>query len=104
MKILNAFSLNMVAAFPASILAEEISLSEARTALESNLESAVGHTDTASVFTEQLGLTVPANRATVSLKQGDVVVVGQYSGPRLPEGCTTLPAGATIKWLRVSVR
>jgi hypothetical protein len=39
----------------------------------------------------------------VSLVPGDRVLVGQYSGTRLPEGATTLPEGATIRWLVVSV-
>lgn len=65
--------------------------------------SVVGHAPTAAVFSEQLGMPVSVNRATVALKQGDTVVVGQYTGPRLEEGATTLPAGATIKWLLVKV-
>ena len=28
--------------------------------------------------------------------------MGQYSGPRLPEGSTSLPEGATIKWYLIS--
>ena len=60
--------------------------------------SAVGHADTASLFTSLLGTEVPANRVSVSLRNYDVLVVGQYNGPRLPEGCTTLPEGATIRW------
>lgn len=65
--------------------------------------SAVGHSDTAVVFASVLGHPVATNRATVSLVPGDAIIVGQYSGPRLPEGATTLPEGATIKWALVSV-
>jgi hypothetical protein len=43
------------------------------------------------------------NRVNVSLKPGDAAIVGQYIGPRLPEGATTLPEGATIKWLLTEV-
>jgi len=103
MYLLNAFSPNMLAAFPATAKFEEISLSEARAMLAADLMSAVGHADTAAVFADVLGLPVPANRTTVVLNKGDVAVIGQYRGPRLPEGCTTLPAGATIQWLRLSV-
>lgn len=103
MKLLNSFSLNMLATFPAQPLFEEISLDEARMALGSNLESAVGHSDTAAVFASQLCMSVPVNRATVSLKKGDVAVIGQYRGPRLPEVATALPVGATIQWLKVTV-
>lgn len=93
----------MVNAFPAKIVAEEISRDEALTDLKGNLESAVGHTDTAAVYSDVLGVAVPANRVTIALKPGDRMIVGQYRGPRLPEGATTLPAGATIQWLRVSI-
>lgn len=103
MRLLNAFSLNMIASFPARVFVEELSLDEVRRELAADVESAVGHADTAAVFGDVLGVTVPANRATVTLGSGDTVVVGQYRGPRLPEGATTLPAGATIQWLRVTV-
>lgn len=66
--------------------------------------SAVGHADTAAVFSSVLGVEVPCNRATVALKEGDVALVGQYSGPRLPEGANCLPEGATIKWFIVGVK
>lgn len=103
MKILNAFSPNMLSTFPVEVRFEEIPLNEAKAILAAGVESAVGHADTAAVFGEQLGVAVPANRTNVTLNKGDVVLVGQYRGPRLPEGATTLPAGATIQWLRVTV-
>ena len=102
MKICNAFSLNMIGSFPVSVNVEEVGVSEAQR-LAVTGESAVGHADTAAVFTDVLGVQVAAVRSTVSLAQGDTVLVGQYSGPRLPEGATQLPAGATIKWLKVTV-
>lgn len=110
--LLNAFSLNMIHAFPASVTCTEISAANARSLLmlwaedqgESEfIRSAVGHADTAEVFGSVLGLPVPCRRETVTLSSGDSVVVGQYSGPRLPEGATELPEGATIKWLLVNV-
>lgn len=60
--------------------------------------SAVGHADTAAVFAAVLGRPVAVNRATIKLEQGHCLLVGQYIGPRLPEGATTLPEGATIEW------
>lgn len=101
--ILNAFSANMLASFPASVEFEEIALEQAREYAK-NAESAVGHADTAAVFSDVLGLPVAANRATVALSKGDSVLVGQYIGPRLAEGATKLPEGATIKWLKVTVK
>ena len=102
MKLLNAFSLNMVT-FPVAISVTEISVSEARALLASGFESAVGHADTAAVFSGLLGLTVQTNRVTICLGGGDQAVVGQYTGPRLPEGATVLPEGAAIKWLLLAI-
>ena len=103
MKLLNAFSLNMLAVFPAQPLFEEISLYEAKETLQSGFDSAVGHADTANVFSDLLGIPVPSARATISLQKGDIALVGQYRGPRLPEGATTLPEGASVVWYRVTV-
>lgn len=104
MKLLNAFSFNMLAGFPATVEVKELSLEEARRLVQAGFESAVGHPDTAAVFSDQLGVQVAANRVSVTLSEGEEALVGQYRGPRLPEGATTLPPGATIKWLRVRVR
>ena len=101
MFILNAFSLNMLVG-NADVIVREVSQKVAAS-LADACTSAVGHADTAAVFSSVLGVEIPCNRATVALKEGDVALVGQYSGPRLPEGATTLPEGATIKWLIVGV-
>lgn len=103
MRLLNAFSLNMFDSFPASVSVEEVSLDEAKSLVAVGFESGVGHADTANVFADQLGVAVPAARATIILESGETVLVGQYRGPRLPEGACTLPDGATIQWLRVTV-
>ena len=63
--------------------------------------SAVGHADTAALFAALLGTPVACARTTVVLSDGDELVVGQYSGPRLPEGATALPDGAAVKWFLV---
>ena len=102
MFILNAFSLNMIVG-NADVVVREVSQKVAAS-LASGCTSAVGHADTAAVFSSVLGVTVPCNRATVALKDGDLALVGQYSGPRLAEGATSLPEGATIKWLVVGVK
>ena len=101
MFILNAFSLNMLGG-NADVAVREVAVSVA-TSLAADCTSVVGHADTAAVFSAVLGVTVPCNRATVALKEDDVALVGQYSGPRLPEGATSLPEGATIKWVVVGV-
>jgi len=112
MILLNAFSANMLAEFPVSVTFTEITAAQARTMLLCAAEaygeadfimSAVGHADTAAVFSNILGVPVPCHRATVVLGSRHEAVIGQYSGPRLPEGATTLPEGATVKWLLVEV-
>ena len=65
--------------------------------------SVVGHADTAAVFSGLLGLEVPCNRATFTLEEDVVLFVGQYKGPRLPEGATTLPEGAKVEWAMVTI-
>lgn len=61
--------------------------------------SCVGHTSTASLYSETLGLPIEANRVSISLDFGDAILIGAYQGPRLPEGCTSLPKGATLNWV-----
>lgn len=88
---------------PCSISIEVVDLAKARSIALEGIESAVGHADTAAIFSSELRVPVITNRATVSLKKGDVVLIGQYRGPRLPEGATILPDGATIQWFLVTV-
>ncbi|MBP9802339.1 DUF1874 domain-containing protein, partial [Patescibacteria group bacterium] len=59
MLLSNAFSLNMVAALPSTINVRELALDEVIKMLNSGFTSAVGHADTAAVFSDQLGVTVP---------------------------------------------
>ena len=67
-------------------------------------QSCIGHADIAAVLSGLIGFDVPVNRVSVSLKPGDVLVVGQYVGPRLPEGCKELPDGARIEWYIVECK
>ena len=90
----NAFSLQMVSNFPATVKVAECSKQEA---LAVDNVSVVGHPDTAAV------LGVKFNRVSVKLNKGDVLYVAQIVGGRLPEGCTTLPDGFTFKFLKVTI-
>ena len=65
--------------------------------------SIVGHPDTATVFSRLLELDVPCNRATLMLEEDTILFVGQYKGPRLPEGATSLPEGARVEWAMVII-
>ena len=100
--ITNAFSLNMLESLNAVVTSTEIYAREAAR-LGKDAVSIVGHPDTAAVMASVLGIPVVANRATVLLKPHDELIVGQYRGPRLPEGVSTLPEGARIDWARVRI-
>lgn len=65
------------------------------------IESAVGHADTAAVFSAVLGREVAVNRVSVKVEKDTRLLIGQYIGPRLPEGATQLPEGAVIEWWMV---
>ncbi len=73
--------------------------------------SGVGHADTAALFSTLLGVDIPCNRISIAVpervygqeQEAWTAIVGQYSGPRLPEGATTLPEGATIRWVKVFI-
>lgn len=89
--LLNAFSLQMLAEFPASVQVVEV------LALPKGLVSAIGHQDTANV------LGVPMARINVTLHKGDIAYVAQVTGGRLPEGATSLPAGFAFRFFKVEV-
>jgi hypothetical protein len=123
MYLCNAFSLNMLTKYPAQICVSLLGLEQVRahiaTPRNSNSArsgsgtvvptpppfiSAVGHADTARVFSAVLGVEVVENRVNVRLDQPhNELIVGQYTGPRLEAGATALPDGARIEWLLVEV-
>src|SRR5690606_28759798 len=101
----NAFSLNMLnTSVPTQVDITPLTLEGARALLADGFSSAVGHESTAQVLSEPLGLKVAMQRVTVSLDSTSTLRVAQMKGPRLPEGATTLPEGATIEWLLVEPR
>ena len=95
----NAFSLQMVG--PTAQINVSLITSEEVSKLP--LESVIGHVDTAFLVGKMLGQDLPANRANVTLKPGDSMIVAQYIGPRLPEGAKELPFGARIEFRLVKV-
>ncbi len=106
--LLNAFSINMIEREGVDtfhkLYFREIDLATAQANLTDGVwVSGVGHADTAAVFSSQLDTPVECNRITVSLESGDRAIVGQYTGPRLPEGAKELPEGATIQWWLVTL-
>lgn len=114
--ISNAFSLNMLAVADGNeVIIKEISLSNAQTELLEFKEkvtgvykrelaySAIGHADICKIINNLIKTQYKVNRATIGLQHGDVLIVAQYSGPRLPEGTTQLPDGANIRWFKISI-
>ena len=112
--ICNAFSLNMlpsegtmVAFQPFKTVEEVRKFIETATSGEYalTLVSAIGHENMAKIVSNDLGLCVEVNRVSVQMEISyneicDCAIVAQYCGPRLPEGATSLPDGATIKYWR----
>ncbi len=80
----------------------KITAQEAATLLSAGFTSAVGFASTAGLFSTLLGVEVHMNRINVSVTDADVVIVGQYTGPRLPEGSVSLPEGAVVTWYHVT--
>lgn len=99
--ITNAFSLNMLKSFAANITTEELTVPQAKEALAGDFESGMGHST--ELVSNILGMTIPMNRSNNKIQDGFSILVAQYVGPRLPEGATELPEGATLKFIKVTV-
>lgn len=97
----NAFSLSMLGPIDrATLHVSRLSLERAR-AVARDAISVVGHSTTRALFKAVLQREVACDRQSIILEPDDEVVVGQYSGPRLPEGATELPEGAKVDWFLV---
>lgn len=91
----NAFSINMLTG-DKKLQFTQIHGEDAKRLAVGGISSHIGHADMAKLVGEQLGCEVPMVRDTTQLR--GVMLVAQYKGPRLPEGTTTLPEGATVEW------
>lgn len=74
-----------------------ISWEEFDEALKGDFINCMGHDDVAHM----VGL--EKNRISISLRDGDVIFIAQYIGPRLEEGTTVLPDGAKIVPIRYDI-
>lgn len=95
----NAFSIQMLANFPANVHVEQIEASN----IPTDVISCIGHADTANVLSDMLGFNILCNRQSVTIDKNITLYVAQVVGGRLPEGATTLPDGCDIKFFKVSV-
>jgi hypothetical protein len=94
----NAFSLNMLENKCARIDTHNLFDREAA-AYCKNAYSVVGHESTAAVISNTLGVDVPFRRESLVLYPEDRLLVAQYLGPRLEEGATVLPEGASLQFV-----
>lgn len=109
----NAFSLNMLEPQHVKINANRVDAATAASTIAGApargqpVTGCFGHQDIAAVASAELAMDAPdlfgVSRRTVSVRKKDEVIVAQYSGPRLPEGTTRLPEGATIVWWHLIV-
>lgn len=105
----NAFSLNMLSRMERTLKVVPISAETARRlVIDGGATCAIGHPDTAKLVALLLGLPDRANewagiaetRPNVVLDEDTLLIVAQYTGPRLPAGAIELPEGASIEfWL-----
>lgn len=107
--LLNAFSLNLLPVATVAAVYYPITAADAANLVHvRGVTSAIGHADTARVVAHLLDVPeraeewaeIAATRPTVKWDGDGDLLIAQYSGPRLPEGATALPEGATIQfWL-----
>lgn len=102
----NAFSFNMLGNLLSGyVLFDRITPGEAGDLLrDTKFLSCFGHADIASVVSSHLGKHFPQNRCNVGLEPGDSMILAQYIGPRLPEGTTELPPGASIEYFYIRLK
>jgi len=107
----NAFSLNMLefSGKEATVEVRRVDDPAGLILANSLVGNSIGHPDTDRVvrkMLEQDGVDdIPVGtRDTIALVPGTNtgLLVAQYRGPRLPEGATCLPDGATIEWYLVT--
>ncbi len=98
----NAFSLQMIQTDATKIVVSRVTTDYVKEYLYgrwANVVSAIGHVDTARVVAGLLETDrVTANRINVALQPGDLLIVAQVTGGRLPEGATELPDGVTLQF------
>lgn len=110
--IANAFSVNMLSEASAwEIRCRPASLEEVRALVGATpVESVVGHAATAALFSELLGVDVPARRVELKIRphEGALLIAGAL-GARLPEGRILSEDeirafSSSIKWWLVEIR
>lgn len=109
MKIMNAFSIQMILDLIGDdnrVITEFESLTKEKAAalLEGEVDSFIGHKETADIVSKMLGMEIPFQRRFAKLVPGEAAIIAQVKGGRLPEGATTLPEGMEIVFILVMVK
>lgn len=103
----NAFSLQMIQGDVANIAVKKVSTEYVKEYLYgrwAEVVSAIGHADTARIVGGLLkGEELTANRINVTIQPGDLLIVAQVTGGRLPEGATELPEGVSLQFYVVKL-
>ena len=103
----NAFSLNMVDV-EGSCSWRRSSLHELEYFVQlHDVRNCIGHAVTDAIFRREAHMQGTwidkGERASVQLSKDDLLFVVQYKGPRLEEGTTKLPEGASLEYLVLAV-
>lgn len=114
MKIMNAFSIQMILDLIGETDGENqvtvsfSPLSKEKAAaildLDGEVDSFIGHKETADIVSKMLGMEIPFQRRFAKLVPGEAAIIAQVRGGRLPEGATTLPEGMEIVFILVMVK
>lgn len=99
--ISNNFSLSMLSGGASDIKVIPIDSLQLAGAIAKESKSVVNNVDVASVFSSVLKTDIIYSKYDLIIEDGDEVLVGQYKGPSLSEGCTDLPDGAEIRWFLI---
>ena len=101
--LVNAFSVNMLNGDNHAVDFCPISGEEAHRFLSGGFKSFIGHESTATLLSHQLGLDVEYIRQSYRFMPNDIVVLAQYTGPRLPDHAIQLTDGASIRWWQIRI-
>lgn len=101
----NAFSVNMLSDPKNQVTFDKVPPDHVQDLVDSYLrmKSFIGHKETSDILSEMFNADIPQNRISYKMQASDVVILAQYTGPRLAEGATTLPPGAKIEFWRVKL-
>lgn len=101
----NAFSLNMLGDGTDAVKIDGVRVSKEQAEVyireylkqQKEIVNAIGHADLAAIVAQMFPDLPPAQRHDVILDADSALLVMQYRGPRLSEGCTKLPDGARLE-------